>query len=496
MTPGTISSRLVQNTSSLTPYVPPIQKYWDILFLPMFDEYFNPPLSFMSCGLLAIAPEVADTIDIPFSTSIDQDAPSEIEPKNYKEALLESSWIEAMQKEIHEFEHLQVWELVPHLNFVMIINLKWIFNVKHDECGGVLKNKTRLVAKGFCQEEGIDFKELFTPTAFLNIELQEEVYVSQLEGFVDQDNPNHVYRLKKALHDLKCSSRLSKYALEIIKKYGMESSDSDDTPMVDTTKLDEDLQGTPVDPTRYYGMAYRKALTCNKTGLSIPVRSSEYGSLEIKLWKNYLLIAVCVNFMSRFVTTGLVAVCNKHGRGQPVTDDSPVVEEQTVLETLSNMSSKNKAHYDAEKEAIYLILTRIRDEIYLNVDACKIVYEIRIIIERLQHGESFNKQDVKTSLFWEFGRLTLTNGYTIESYYSRYKNDNQTGQFGNQRTVTVAGARETVGSQGNRLHLSQGKMLCKQAKKGVLLQAEQADWLEETDGEVDEQESEAHYMYM
>ncbi|GKD95489.1 retrovirus-related pol polyprotein from transposon TNT 1-94 [Tanacetum coccineum] len=102
--------------------------------------------------------------------------------------------------------------------------------VKTDEFGGVLKNKARLVAQGFKQEEGIDFKESFAPvarieairifiansvhkimtiyqmdvkTAFLNGEIKEEVYVSQPEGFVDQDNPSHVYKLKKALYGLK-----------------------------------------------------------------------------------------------------------------------------------------------------------------------------------------------------------------------------------------------------------------------------------------------------
>ncbi|GKC13118.1 retrovirus-related pol polyprotein from transposon TNT 1-94 [Tanacetum coccineum] len=103
-----------------------------------------------------------------------------------------------------------------------------------DEFGGVLKNKARLVAQGFKQEAGIDFKESFTPvarieaicifvanaaqknmmmyqmdvkTAFLNGELKEEVYVSQPEGFVDQDNPSHVYKLKKALYGLKQEPR-------------------------------------------------------------------------------------------------------------------------------------------------------------------------------------------------------------------------------------------------------------------------------------------------
>ncbi|GKC14649.1 retrovirus-related pol polyprotein from transposon TNT 1-94, partial [Tanacetum coccineum] len=112
----------------------------------------------------------------------------------------------------------------------MIINLKWIFKVKQDEFVGLLKNKAWLVAKVFRQEEGIYFEESFAPVArieairifvaklanknmtiyqmdvktdFLNSELREEVYVSQLEGFVDQDNPTYVYKLKKALYGLK-----------------------------------------------------------------------------------------------------------------------------------------------------------------------------------------------------------------------------------------------------------------------------------------------------
>ncbi|GKA46548.1 retrovirus-related pol polyprotein from transposon TNT 1-94 [Tanacetum coccineum] len=157
-----------------------------------------------------------------------------VEPKNFKQAMTEPSWIDAMQEEIHEFERLQVWELVPCPDKVLLIKLKWIYKVKTDEFGGVLKNKARLVAQGFKQEEGIDFEESFAPvarieairifvanaayknmtiyqmdvkTAFLNGELKEEVYVSQPEGFVDQDNPSHVYKLKKALYGLKQAPR-------------------------------------------------------------------------------------------------------------------------------------------------------------------------------------------------------------------------------------------------------------------------------------------------
>ncbi|GJV33301.1 putative ribonuclease H-like domain-containing protein [Tanacetum coccineum] len=90
---------------------------------------------------------------------------SSVEPKSYKEALTESCWIEAMQEELNEFERLEVWELVPRPDRVMIITLKWIYKVKLDELGGVLKNKARLVARGYRQEEGIDFEESFAPVA-------------------------------------------------------------------------------------------------------------------------------------------------------------------------------------------------------------------------------------------------------------------------------------------------------------------------------------------
>ncbi|GJR82977.1 retrovirus-related pol polyprotein from transposon TNT 1-94 [Tanacetum coccineum] len=160
---------------------------------------------------------------------------SSIEPKTYKEALTESCWIEAMQEELNEFEHLEVWELVPRPDHVMIITLKWLYKVKLDELGGVFKNKARLVARGYRQEEGIDFEESFSPVAFLNDILREEVFVSQPDGFVDLENPNHVYKLKKALYWLKQAPRAW-------------------TSDFSKSKLDADPQGKEVDPIRYREM--------------------------------------------------------------------------------------------------------------------------------------------------------------------------------------------------------------------------------------------------
>ncbi|GKD46584.1 retrovirus-related pol polyprotein from transposon TNT 1-94, partial [Tanacetum coccineum] len=77
--------------------------------------------------------------------------------------------IDAIQEEIHEFERIQVWELVSCPNKVMLIKIKWIYKVKMDEFGGVLNNKTRLVTHGFRQEEGIDFEESFAPVARIEV---------------------------------------------------------------------------------------------------------------------------------------------------------------------------------------------------------------------------------------------------------------------------------------------------------------------------------------
>nr|GEX09606.1 putative Gag-Pol polyprotein [Tanacetum cinerariifolium] len=257
MTPGTISSGLRPNHIPQPPYVPPTKNDKDLLFQPMFNDYFNPPLSFVSPVQAAAAPRPVDPASSPSLTTIDQDesslrlstnvqsshTPIEIlgkwtknhplanvirdpsrsvsttkqlktdaiwcyfdafltfvKQKNFKEAMLESAWIEAIGSSKSRKMNLGVYSGT---------RLDWL-----------LKNT-------------MDVK-----TTFLNGELREEVYVSQPEGFVDQDNPTHVYKLKKALYGLKQAPRTC-------------FSDPVDTLMVDKNKLDEDLQGKLVDPIHY-----------------------------------------------------------------------------------------------------------------------------------------------------------------------------------------------------------------------------------------------------
>ncbi|GJY29381.1 retrovirus-related pol polyprotein from transposon TNT 1-94 [Tanacetum coccineum] len=350
ITSVTISSGLVPNPPPSTPFVPPSRFDWDMLFQPLFDELLNPTPSVDHPATEVVAPidEVAAPVPAistcsPSSTTVDQDAPS---PSNSQTTLETQPPVipNDVEEDNHDIE-------IAHM--------------------GILKNKARLVDHGYRKDEGIDFEKSFAlvarleairiflafaahmnmvvyqmdvKTAFLNGNLQEEVYVSQSDGFVDKDKPNHMYKLKKALYGLKQAPRAwydmlssflisqdfskgsvdptlfihrdgkelllvqiyvddiifaastpelcdlfskimcskfkmsmmgkisfflglqisqsprgifinqSKYALESLKKYGFDSCDPVDTPMVEKSKLDEDKEGKAVDPSHYRGM--------------------------------------------------------------------------------------------------------------------------------------------------------------------------------------------------------------------------------------------------
>nr|GEU75454.1 hypothetical protein [Tanacetum cinerariifolium] len=238
-----------------------------------------------------------------------------MEPKNVKEAMTDHAWIESMQKELLQFKRMDVCVLVPAPDNISPLTLKWIFKNKNDKENTIIRNMSRLVVRGYHQEEGIDFKKSFAliaimeairiflayvghksfivfqmdvKTSFLHGTLKEDVYVCQPEGFIDADHPSHVYKLNKALYGLKQALRawydelslfllqnhffkgtidptlfirrfdndilVSNYMLEILKKYGMESCDPVGTPTEIKDKFDLDQNGTLVDATKYRSM--------------------------------------------------------------------------------------------------------------------------------------------------------------------------------------------------------------------------------------------------
>nr|GEZ55006.1 copia protein [Tanacetum cinerariifolium] len=122
-----------------------------------------------------------------------------IEPANVAEALRDADWVSAMHEELDQFARLKVWRLVPRPEGKSVIKSKRIFKNKKDESSLVIRNKARLIAVGYSQQEGIDFDETLAPTAFLNGIIKEEVYVGQPSGFISKQYLDHVYALDKAL---------------------------------------------------------------------------------------------------------------------------------------------------------------------------------------------------------------------------------------------------------------------------------------------------------
>ncbi|GKE20277.1 hypothetical protein Tco_1431789 [Tanacetum coccineum] len=126
--------------------------------------------------------------------------------------------------------------------------------------------------------------------------------------------------------------------------------------------------------------------------------------------------------LKKCIFNGPYVMTRVHVPVKPATETDLPVPEHTVPETYENTLPENHAYIDAEAKEIHMILSGIKDDIYSIVDACKTAKEMWTSIERLQKGESLNKQDVKTNLFWEFGKFTLRYGESIESYYSRNAN--------------------------------------------------------------------------
>ncbi|GJR15647.1 putative reverse transcriptase domain-containing protein [Tanacetum coccineum] len=287
----------------------PSKEDLDNLFGPMYKEYFEKNSSKVSINF--VAQKFHNNEDSPLTSSIfveEQKAPPIVTTSEEQTSLIlmneadelnqedsaefdgnrlltpydapdfaeaESSTTALDPSNMHEFHQVQpsthIWTKAHPLE-----------QNKNDAENIVIRNKSRLVAKGYKHEEGIDFEDSFAhvarleavrmfiafaahknitifqmdvKTAFLNGPLKEKVYVSQPDGFVDPDFPNHVYMLKKALYSLKQALRAcqSQYTIELLKKHGMDDCVSMSTPMA-TERLDADLQGTPTDQTTYRRM--------------------------------------------------------------------------------------------------------------------------------------------------------------------------------------------------------------------------------------------------
>ncbi|GJX20966.1 retrovirus-related pol polyprotein from transposon TNT 1-94 [Tanacetum coccineum] len=213
---------------------------------------------------------------------------STMEPKNVKEVLTDPAWIESMQEELLQFKRLDVWVLVPTLDNIKPLTLKWLFKNKHDEENTVIQNKTRLVVRGYRQEEGIDFEESFAPNHFFKGTIDPTLFIRRFDDdilvvqvYVDDiifGSTKPMYTqlfsdLMKSRFEMSMMGEMtfflglqvnqspcgifinqSNYVLEILKKYRMETSDPVGTPMEIKDKLDLDQNGTLVDVTKYCSM--------------------------------------------------------------------------------------------------------------------------------------------------------------------------------------------------------------------------------------------------
>ena len=157
-----------------------------------------------------------------------------IEPTTIDEALLDNDWILEMQEELNQLTRNDVWDLVPKPKGFNVIGTKWVFRNKLNEQGEVIRNKARLVAQGYSQQEGINYTETFAPVArlesitllisfavnnsitlyqmdvkseFLNGYIDEEVYVHQPPGFENSKHKEYIFKLKKSVYGLKQAPR-------------------------------------------------------------------------------------------------------------------------------------------------------------------------------------------------------------------------------------------------------------------------------------------------
>nr|GEX59703.1 hypothetical protein [Tanacetum cinerariifolium] len=302
----------LHNVSSSADAHVPSQQELDLLFGPLYDEFFNagsnPQDKQPTTNIQPTSAPSTPTYVHTEENNDDQADEYHLPDDEFTNPFCVPA-PEVAESSSHNIGNSNVWELVDKPFGKMVIRLKWLWKNKKDEDQTVIRNKARLVAKGYAQEEGINFEESFAlvarleavwifiayaaykyfpiyqmdvKMAFLNGLLKEEVYVAQPDGFVDPDHPEKVYRLRKALYGLKQVPRAwydelskfltskgftkgiqihqsprgifinqAKYALEILHKHGMEKGQRIGTPMATKPKLDADLSGNPIDQIDY-----------------------------------------------------------------------------------------------------------------------------------------------------------------------------------------------------------------------------------------------------
>lgn len=179
------------------------------------------------------------------------------DPVTVEEAMQKEEWIEAREDELKSIQRNKTWEMTNLPKGKNTISLKWIFKTKFLSDGRIQKHKARLVARGFTQQQGVDYEETLSPvarfetvrmilalaaqkqwkvyqfdvkSAFLNGDLHDEVYVDQPPGFEEASRPDKVFRLKKALYGLKQAPRAWYNKIdEFFQKEGLERSKHEPT---------------------------------------------------------------------------------------------------------------------------------------------------------------------------------------------------------------------------------------------------------------------------